>query len=550
MIKKIALLSLTTFLVSHGFAHAAQPSVNLELVNGLTACAGRLAATKSYDGYVEGLAVTRLSSVGALEYLLGKRMDPARREAIQDFKSEFEERLVGDPANARGLVGDTYRECSRLVYDADDARKAEEDAEAAARAEAARADAEAKAQAAHIQAIELEKLRLQAAVTIESKRLDVETTKSGNDVEVEKLKAGIESGRTAASVDIAKIDAEKDVAIAGKQAEVENGRTKSSVDIAKINADTASAMVAKAAEVETVRTRAAVEVANKAAELESGKTKATVDIAKYNADANVAMVSKASEVEKSKIEAALAIADKAADVDNGRSAAAVDIANSQATAQVQIAKTVASTNMSSGKTARESAASGEFFDIASLSSVTSDDAFIANGKAVQIQGIGLGDGADVCRTQARKAEVSGSALGKSAPNSLMTTCSFGENADRTTAYYDEDGQRVVRVQRDLYLASADVDVGRLLQRIKETYGAGSSADGGTSLVYTSADGNSPRGLKVKVTRCPGGACEGATNADTVVSFNLMDFKAFANAVKSGATRLASSKSVKADAIKF
>ena len=82
--------------------------------------------------------------------------------------------------------------------------------------------------------------------------------------------------------------------------------------------------------------------------------------------------------------------------------------------------------------------------------------------------------------------------------------------------------------------------------------SGSFADGGQSLIYASGGKERPRGLKVKAVRCGGTECEGHSGKDTVVSFNLIDVQAFANAVKHGAQNLegGSGRAAKTDNIKF
>jgi len=386
--------------------------------------------------------------------------------------------------------------------------------------------------------MELEKMRLQAEMTIESKRLDLEAAKSGNDVEIAKVNANasvaVESGRTAASVEVAKVNADRDVAIIGKQSEVAVGQTKASVDIAKINADAGVAMVGKAADVAVA------------------KAQAGVAAAKIEADAGVAMVSKIAESENTKAKAAVEVAGKLARVEDGRTKAAVEIANAQASAQVQTAK--AARGPAAGLTEVKgggATAAMQVFDMEPVSSVGSDYSLIADGKPIQVQGIGLGDGPAACATELRTIRVPGSIAGKNAPNSVLIACEFGMPGDQTVAFFSEDGKRVTRVQRDLFVNSKEVDIDRLLSRVRDNFGpSGSFADGGQSLIYASGGKERPRGLKVKAIRCGGTECDGHRGKDTIVSFNLIDVQAFASAVKHGAQNLEGEKAAKTDNIKF
>ena len=500
---RIAFVAASTLLASYNISNAAQRG-SLELIDNLTACAGRLAGTKGFESYVDGLSTSRLSSMGALEYLLGDgRIRPDRRQAINDFRDEFEQQLMSSPAKAKKLVASLHAECMQYVYDAEDVRLAEVEADKeekrqirkAELEEKRRLESEERREIAKINAdlakdnnrTELEKTKIHSQTTlgVVDKAADVENARTQANVEIAGKNAEVEINKTNADVDIAKINADANVQIVGKVAEVENGKTRASVEKSQINAN------------------AAVAIAEKAGDIELAKKKADVETAKINADAVVD------------------ISENAAKVATDRNTAAVQIAQIQADANVEAMKSIVAAD---GKSRDEQSVAGE--------------RFVIDGKIATIKEIGLGFDANACPTALQAVAISKRFAGKNAPPSVVNTCVFGEPLDETTVFYDAEAQYVVRVQRDIWVNSTEVDVDDVMAKARQFYGESAvPADNGRSLVYVANNQASSKptyGLKIRKYLCDQKECKTKDGNNVLLTFNLIDIPGFAKAVKDGA----------------
>ncbi len=288
---KIA-FSISMFFTSAIAAHAA-PDVRFELVEELTSCAARLDVAHEARYSVEGLATMRVSTKGALKFLLGEKgLDADRRRALRDISQEFSQDLQLSPMNARTKVRTLTEECRELVYEAEDVRvelasaeKAEAERKAQFEAELRLKEAEAALQARlhaeREQALELakinadtERLKIQTSTGLESERMKIQATteqlgiQKRAEVESERTKAGVEIAKVSAGamVDIKKIDAEANVAVAGKLADMTSVHENAAVEREKIKATANTAIASDLAstieKVGTEKAKAAVEIAN------------------------------------------------------------------------------------------------------------------------------------------------------------------------------------------------------------------------------------------------------------------------------------------------
>lgn len=485
---------------------------DLDLVNALMACTGKLAATKNFDSQVEDLPAIRVSAKEALEYLMGgERLSRDRREAITQQTAAFEQVLLSSPMDARNLVTQLRNDCIDLIYDAEDARKEtvakdEETARAAREAEIA-----AKIEAERRDRLEMEKLRLEASK--DHNRTLVETTKirSNTEVTIAESINNVETHKVAASVDIAKIEGETERYKADKEAEVAIVRSGDDVEKTKIKAD------------------------------------ASVDMTKQMAQ--VAVVKSADDVEKTRIRADAA-------VNVTKEVAKVEIAKTETEVETTKLKTEAATEIAT----RMVDATVKVEQIKRSSQLSLDDAdrttgaLIIEGNPAKILGVALGDGVEACSTEIRQIKLTKGAAGKNAPEALVNVCQSGNQLDRVVLFFDGDAKFVVRIQRDVWLTAGSEAI-PTLDRVTKTYGTPKKVtDGGMTLVYSSeqeVDGRkSPKGLRVRYLDCGAKQCRGKDGHDRVLSFNMLDVLGFAEAIKSGAAKLQSQHEQSAEAIKF
>ena len=108
--------------------------------------------------------------------------------------------------------------------------------------------------------------------------------------------ATVESERTKAAVETAKINADAGVAITGRVADVAIAREAGTTDQARINAS-ANTEVAKA------NAQAATNLVSQAARVESERTQAAVEIAKAEAGANIKVAEAAADAQKATLSA-------------------------------------------------------------------------------------------------------------------------------------------------------------------------------------------------------------------------------------------------------
>ena len=329
-----------SMLLTSVVAVQAAPDVRFELVDELTACTARLDVAHEAGYSVEGLATMRVSTKGALKFLLGEKgLDADRRRALRDITEEFSQDLQLNPMNARSKVRTLTEECRELVYEAEDVRvefvaseKVEAERKAQFEAELRLKESEAALQATLLanrqQALEL------AKINADTERLKIQTS-SG--LESERMKIGLEETKieSATSVDRMKIQATTDQLGIQKHAEVESERTKAGVEIAKVGA---AALV----DIKKIDADAKVAVAGKLADMTVAHENAAVEREKIKAAANTAIASDlASTVEK---------------VETERAKAAVDIAKVQSAAGVRAVEAIAEAHMATSANVDEDAA--------------------------------------------------------------------------------------------------------------------------------------------------------------------------------------------------
>ncbi|MEW9615635.1 hypothetical protein AB3G45_17620 [Shinella sp. S4-D37] len=329
--------SIKLLLASTTIAYASQPDVRFELVEEMTACVAKLDVAHDAGHSVDGLATMRVSTKGALKFLLGDEgMDADRRRAVRDISAEFEDELQLSPMNARSKVRALTQQCRDLVYEAEDvrvdwvaAKKADAERKEALEAEARRKEAEAAMRATiaadREHALELakihaenERLRIQTngelsakemALGLEEKKIDAATTievtkvtaqtdrlaiEKSAEIAIDKNKAAVESTRivAGAATDIAKVDAEAKIAVTGKIAEMTTTMESAALEREKVraasNAAIASDLAKTIEKVETKKADAAVEVAKHEAA-------ASVETAHAIAQAHIATTGRSEE---------------------------------------------------------------------------------------------------------------------------------------------------------------------------------------------------------------------------------------------------------------
>ena len=317
--------SISLLFASTAIANETQPDVRFELVDDLTACVAKLDVAYDNGHTVEGLATMRVSTKGALKFLLGDDgFDADRRRAARDISAEFSQDLQLNPMNARTKVRTLTEQCRELVYEAEDVRvrwvetKREdalrkEQVEAETRRKEAEASMLATLAADRQHALEL------AKIAAENERLKIQTD---GDLASRQMSLSLESKKIDASTSLeqAKINADTDRLAIQKLAETEQERTKAGVETTRIAAG-AAVDIAKS------KADAQVAVAGKIADLTATKENAELERAKIRAAANVSIASDFSNtIEK---------------VGTERAKAAIEIAKVESSAGIEIARTIA-----------------------------------------------------------------------------------------------------------------------------------------------------------------------------------------------------------------
>ena len=282
----------------------AKAEASIELVSGLTECAGQIDAATVYPGAIDGLSSLKASSLGALSYLTNDRIGAERRAIMSAARDDFADKLAREPMNARTLMIDIRTKCTNYIYQAEDVRT--DDVQKANDEAAAKAKADADRHEKELEATRVAALEANRAAAIELARINAETERlkilKQAELESEKSKIELEGRKIDATtnVDLSKIDAETERYKVDKAATVASERTKAGVEVARIKADTGVAITGKLAE---------VAIASEAAATERTKVEATAatDIAKSNSQAAETIVSIAAEAEIEKQKAAVEI---------------------------------------------------------------------------------------------------------------------------------------------------------------------------------------------------------------------------------------------------
>ncbi|PZU22787.1 MAG: hypothetical protein DI589_10435 [Shinella sp.] len=343
-------ISASIFFCSTASVIAAPANASFELVDGLTACVAKLDAASAARQTADGFESARVSSKGALSYLLeGKGINSERRMMIDEMRQNFTVELQQNPMDARITVQALTNQCRELVYQAEDFRVAEVERQKEEAATKAREEAELRlkeAQAAQQAALAAEKQHAleMAKINAETERLKITT---GSQLEHEKLKVGLEETKigAATSVDLTKIQSETDRLRIQKDAEVAVVHENASIEREK---------VAAAAQTEVAKTNAAAAVT-----IVGEAAKAQTETARVAANANVQIAGKLAEVavvqENASIERKKVIAAAQTEVAKTNAAAAVTMVGEAAKAQTETARVVANapTSTNSGATLGE-----------------------------------------------------------------------------------------------------------------------------------------------------------------------------------------------------
>lgn len=286
--------SVSALLGSTASAQEQQVVASFELTNALTTCAAALDAAQESGHSVEGLATARMSSKGALEFLLGKTgMNSERRRMMSELRANAVSDLAANPMSARESVRAQVKKCMEHVYEAEDVRVHYVEAQAAetARREKLEADLrfkEAEAtQAAKIEADRQHALEI-AKLNADTERLRINKV---SDLETERLKTGVETKKidAATSVQLSTISADTIRHAVDKHAEVEIDRNNANVETSKVQANAIIGATQINADADVAVAGKLVDIANvhEATKLEIEKTKATarVEVARSQSEA-------------------------------------------------------------------------------------------------------------------------------------------------------------------------------------------------------------------------------------------------------------------------